>query len=123
MTTRRTFIKNSGTLIAGAAITPLAFHKARAKVSANDKLTVALIGCKGMGMYNLTDHLQQPGIECAALCDVDSNILQERTKTITELTGKSPKQYNDYRRVIEDKDIDIVIIGTAESATLGFPFP
>ena len=114
MTTRRTFIKNSGTLIAGAAITPLAFHKARAKVSANDKLTVALIGCKGMGMYNLTDHLQQPGIECAALCDVDSNILQERTKTITELTGKSPKQYNDYRRVIEDKDIDIVIIGTPD---------
>ena len=114
MTSRRTFIKNSGTLIAGAAISPLAFHKASAQISANDKLAVALIGCRGMGMYNLTDHLKQPGIECAALCDVDNNILQERTKTITELTGKTPKQYNDYRRVIEDKDIDIVIIGTPD---------
>lgn len=114
MTSRRTFIRNSGAVIAGAAISPLAFNKASAKVSANDKLTVALVGCKGMGMYNLTDHLKQPGIECAALCDVDNNILQERTKTITELTGKAPKQYNDYRRVIEDKDIDIVIIGTPD---------
>ncbi|HEU5145353.1 MAG TPA: Gfo/Idh/MocA family oxidoreductase, partial [Chryseosolibacter sp.] len=114
MVSRRTFIKNSGSLIAGAAMSPIVFHRATAKVSAQDKLTVALIGCKGMGMYNLTDHLKQPGIECAALCDVDSNILQERAKTITELTGKTPKQYDDYRRVIDDKDIDIVIVGTPD---------
>ena len=100
--------------MAGAALSPLAFQAARARVGANDKLTVALIGCKGMGMYNLTDHLKQPGIECAALCDVDNNILQERTKTITEMTGKAPRQYNDYRRVIDDKDIDIVIVGTPD---------
>lgn len=114
MTSRRTFIKNSGALIAGSAMSSLAFEKANAKVSAQDKLTVALIGCKGMGMYNLTDHLKQPGIECAALCDVDSNVLKERTKTIAELTGKSPKQYDDYRRVIDDKDIDVVIVGTPD---------
>lgn len=114
MTSRRTFIRNSGTLIAGAAMSPLAFRQAHSKISANDKLTVALIGCRGMGMYNLTDHLKQEGIECAALCDVDNNILQERTKTITELTGKAPRQYKDYRRVIDDKDIDIVIVGTPD---------
>jgi len=114
MTSRRTFIRNSGALMAGAAMSPLAFEKAHSKISASDKLTVALIGCKGMGMYNLTDHLKQEGIECAALCDVDKNILQERTKTITELTGKAPRQYDDYRRVIDDKDIDIVIIGTPD---------
>lgn len=114
MTSRRTFIRNSGTLIAGAAMSPLAFRQAHSKISANDKLTVALIGCRGMGMYNLTDHLKQEGIECAALCDVDNNILQERTKTITELTGKAPRQYQDYRQVIDDKDIDIVIVGTPD---------
>ena len=65
-------------------------------------------------MYDLTDHLKQPGIECAALCDVDSNILNERAKKVQELTGKSPKLYKDYRHVIDDKDIDIVIIGTPD---------
>lgn len=114
MPSRRTFIQNTGSLLAGAALSPLALSRLSAGVSQNDKLTVALVGCKGMGMYNLTDHLKQPGITCAALCDVDNNILQERANTIAELTGKKPQLYRDYRQVIDDKDIDIVIIGTPD---------
>ncbi len=114
MASRRTFLKNSGSLLAGAALTPMVYSRMNAGVSQNDKLTVALIGCKGMGMYDLTDHLKQPGIECGALCDVDNNVLQERAKTVLELTGKTPKLYKDYRQVIDDRDIDIVIIGTPD---------
>src|SRR5687767_5821906 len=114
MNSRRRFLHHSGSLLAGAALTPLLYSKLHAGVSQNDKLRVALIGCKGMGMYNLTDHLKQPGIECVALCDIDNNILQERAKTILELTGKTPKRHKDYRHVIDDKDIDIVIIGTPD---------
>ncbi|MDQ2658415.1 MAG: Gfo/Idh/MocA family oxidoreductase [Bacteroidota bacterium] len=114
MASRRTFLRNSGSLLAGAALTPLVYTRMNAGISQNDKLTVALIGCNGMGMYDLTDHLKQPGIECGALCDVDNNILQERAKTIQQLTGKTPKLYNDYRQVIDDPDIDIVIIGTPD---------
>lgn len=114
MPSRRTFIQNTGSLLAGAALSPLAWSRLNAGIAQNDKLTVALVGCKGMGMYNLTDHLKQPGITCAALCDVDDNILQERAKTITELTGKEPQRYRDYRQVIDDKTIDIVIIGTPD---------
>jgi predicted dehydrogenase len=114
MHSRRKFIRNSGSFLAGAALSPLLAPQLAAKISANDKLAVALIGCRGMGMYNLTDHLKQPGIECAALCDVDGNILQERAKKVLELTGKSPKLYSDYRHILDDKDIDIVIIGTPD---------
>jgi predicted dehydrogenase len=114
MKSRRTFLRKSGGLLAGAALSPLAYSKLNAGIDQNDKLTVALIGCKGMGMYNLTDHLKQPGIECIALCDVDNNILQERARTVQELTGKAPALYGDYRRVIDDKNIDIVIIGTPD---------
>jgi predicted dehydrogenase len=114
MQSRRTFMKNSGSLLAGAAMQPLMSTKLNAGIGANDKLNVALIGCRGMGMYNLTDHLKQPGIECIALCDVDQNILQERAKTVHELTGKKPQLVNDYRRVIDNRDVDIVIIGTPD---------
>lgn len=110
MITRRKFLRHTGSALAGAAALPLMSHRS----SANDKLLVALIGCKGMGMYNLTDHLKQSGVECAALCDVDNNILQERAGRIRELTGTTPKLYKDYRQVIDDKDIDIVIIGTPD---------
>jgi predicted dehydrogenase len=114
MSSRRKFIKNSGSLLAGAALSPLMTERLKAGISAADQLNVALIGCKGMGMYNLTDHLKQPGIHCVALCDVDSNILQERAKTVQELTGKTPVLYSDYRRVIDDRQVDIVIIGTPD---------
>jgi predicted dehydrogenase len=67
-----------------------------------------------MGMYNLTDHMKQPGINCVALCDVDNNILQERAKTVKEQTGKMPALHKDYRRVIDDPQVDIVIIGTPD---------
>ncbi len=114
MATRRTFLLNSGSILAGAALSPAVYSRLNAGIAQSDKLNVALIGCKGMGMYDLTDHLKQPGIECTALCDVDNNILQERAKTVQELTGKMPKLYKDYRQVIDDKDIDIVIIGTPD---------
>jgi len=114
MGSRRRFIKNSGALLTGAALSPMITGKLKAGISANDQLNVALIGCRGMGMYDLTDHLKQAGINCAALCDVDSNILQERAKTVQELTGKTPALYKDYRRVIDDPDVDIVIIGTPD---------
>lgn len=114
MRSRRKFIRNSGSLLAGAALSSMVSPDIHARISPNDKLTVALIGCRGMGMYNLTDHLKQPGIGCAALCDVDSNVLQERAKTIEELTGSKPQLYKDYRHIIDDKAIDIVIIGTPD---------
>jgi predicted dehydrogenase len=114
MISRRAFMKNSGSLVAGAALIPFASAPSGAAVAANDKINVALIGCKGMGMYDLTDHLKQPGVECVALCDVDNNILQERAKTIAELTGKKPQLYGDYRHIIDDKQVDVVIVGTPD---------
>lgn len=113
MVTRRRFIRQSGSLLAGAALSPL-YGKAKGRVAAADRLQVALIGCKGMGFYNLTDHLKQPDIACVALCDVDENILRERAKTVQELTGKMPALYGDYRRVIDNPHVDIVIIGTPD---------
>jgi predicted dehydrogenase len=114
MNSRRRFLQHTGSLLTGAALTPLLYPKLHAGVSQNDKIQIALIGCKGMGMFNLTDHLKISEVECAALCDVDENILSERAKTITELTGKTPKLYKDYRQVLENKDIDVVIIGTPD---------
>src|SRR5688572_2681693 len=110
MTTRRQFIAKSATIAAATALSPLV----KAGISQNDKIAVALIGCNGMGWYNLTDHLKFPEVECAALCDVDENVLNRRADELEKLTGKKAKLYKDYRKVLEDKDIDAVIIGTPD---------
>jgi predicted dehydrogenase len=114
MTSRRKFIRHSGSLIAGAALSPLFADKLRAGIAPNEKINIALIGCNGMGMYDLTDHLKQPEVDCVAMCDVDDNVLQERAKTVIELTGKKPQLFKDYRRIIDDKNIDVVIVGTPD---------
>src|ERR1043166_199280 len=133
MTTRRNFLYKTASATAAAMFSPLIIPGLRAGVSPrsaeagylpagrhgakamqNDKITVALIGCNGMGWYNLTDHLKFPEVECVALCDVDENVLNKRAAEVEKMTGKKPKLYKDYRKVLEDKSINAFIIGTPD---------
>lgn len=115
---RRKFINNTGKIITGAGVlSSLSAGSVLAKScvsGANDKVVVGLIGCKGMGFANLQTFLDQPGVECAALCDVDQSVLDQRTEGVEKKTGKKPQQYRDYRKLIENKDIDVVIVGTPD---------
>jgi len=114
---RREFLKQSVATLAGAGIASMVPEALRAKpgkTSANDTLVVGLIGCKSMGYTNLKDFLKQPGVVCAALCDVDDEWLNKRAAEVKETTGKKPKRYKDFRKLLERKDIDVVIIGTPD---------
>lgn len=118
-TTRRDFLANTTKLItatglAGLAGSPLLSAAANKKSSANDKVVVALIGCRSMGFGDLENALKQPGVECGALCDIDDEVLTRRTADVFRIQGKAPLQYKDYRKLMENKDIDAVIIGTPD---------
>jgi len=115
--TRRKFIKSSTLAASGIGMLagiPVTLDTAFWPTSANDKIIVGLIGCNGMGFADLKAFLNQPGVECAALCDVDQNVLEKRAAETFELTGKKPKTFGDFRKLIEIKDIDAVIIGTPD---------
>ena len=112
--TRRNFIKNASLLAAGSLIPVNVLSLERNKVGPNDKIRVALIGANGMGFNNLTSFLKNPEIECVALCDVDKNVLDRRLKNLSELGVSGPVLYSDYRKMLENKDIDVVIIGTPD---------
>lgn len=111
-TNRRAFIKN--TAVAGLATGTFPTILKAGTFSANDTVVVGLIGCKGMGFNDLKAFLGQPKIACSALCDVDSNILNERAAETEQLTGKKPALFKDYRKMLEQKDIDVVIVGTPD---------
>lgn len=83
-------------------------------LGANEKVSLGVIGCNGMGFSNLTAHLKLPNVECAALCDVDANVLEKRAAEVEQMTGTKPKTYGDYRKMLENKDIDAVIIATPD---------
>jgi predicted dehydrogenase len=114
-TTRREFIKPFA-VAAGAGVVAAVARPLRAGpgTAPSDTLVVALIGCGGMGWHNLEDFLKQPGVACAALCDIDDERLEEKAQKAEEITGKRPELLRDYRKVLERKDVDAVIIATPD---------
>ena len=115
---RREFIRQTSGAAAGlglAGILPLEMIAAqRKRISPNDKLGLAVIGCNGMGWTNMSRHFQVDGVECVALCDVDQSVLDRRAAETEKIQGKKPKLYGDYRKLLDNKDVDAVIIGTPD---------
>jgi predicted dehydrogenase len=112
---RREFIKKSSLSAAGmgvATVLPSAVWKP--KVAPSDQICVALIGCRNHGFSILRHHLNNDDVRCVAMCDVDENVLNDRSGQVEESYGQSPARYRDYRRMLEQDDIDAVIIGTPD---------
>lgn len=118
MATRKEFITTSGKLVAGfgaASMVPGSAFSILNKRNVNDRIVFGLIGCKGMGWANLENLLQaDENIVCGALCDVDENVLNERATEFENQYNSKPVLYKDYRRMLDNKDIDVVIIATPD---------
>ncbi|GAB5524916.1 MAG: Gfo/Idh/MocA family oxidoreductase [Roseivirga sp.] len=110
---RRGFIKKSSLLTVGLTTLP-AFLSASQLAAAHDTVNMAVIGCNGMGWSNMRSHLQMANVRCIALCDVDDSVLARRTEEYKEYRDNSITTYKDYRKLLENKDIDAVVIGTPD---------
>lgn len=120
MTHRRHFLKQGSAIIGGAAILSAidnpAFAIFRKSFSPASQINIGAIGINGMGWADLTSALKQPGVNLVALCDVDRNVLEKRRGDLAKLNvdASKVKIYSDYRKLLEQKDIDAVIIGTPD---------
>ena len=118
MASRRDFIKSVPlytTAVGASTLFPVELLGAmRQSVSPNDKIQVGLIGCKGMGFTNLLSLLKINEIEVVALCDIDQGVLKQRTADLEKANIKKPKWYSDYRQLLDDTDVDLVVIGTPD---------
>jgi len=112
--TRRNFIKTTSVLAAGSVLPLEALSGCVAGAAPSDRIRVALVGGNSMGWNDLASFLKNPEVDCVALCDVDRNVLNKRTDEIVKMNRPQPKLYVDYRKMLEDKDIDVVIVGTPD---------
>jgi len=113
---RRTFIKTSAQVLAGLGVTtamPWSALGQSRRVSANDKINIGAIGVNGMGWSDVQSMSKIPEVQIVALCDVDENVLNWRKYDLAK-NGIQTKTYEDYRKLLERKDIDAVIIGTPD---------
>jgi predicted dehydrogenase len=120
MHNRRSFIRQAGVL-AGTSILATAVHQKSfaafsREMAASDRIHVAAVGINGMGWADLLSSLKQPGVEVVMLCDTDQNVLNKRMADLAKLNVdvSKIKTTGDYRRVLENKDVDVVIIGTPD---------
>ena len=117
MHNRRSFLHRSAWLVAGAGLLPYPdlLNKGKA-VAPSDRIRLASIGIKGMGWSNTMAALQVPGVELVAVCDIDRPAIDERLAEFTKNGGNASaiKTTGDYRTLLDDKNIDVIMIGTPD---------
>ena len=110
---RRSFVKKSGA-VAGTTLAASMIPWSVSCSSPSDRIGVALIGCRNMGFTDLKAFLDEENVDCIAMCDVDKKILEERASEVEKLKSKRPQTFTDFRKVLELKDVNAVIIGTPD---------
>ena len=112
---RRTFIRKTAYTSTGIGLSTIIPSEVwGAKTAPSDKINVGLIGCRNMGFGDLQQQLKSTEVNCAALCDVDDSVLNAKATEIKNKYNQTPKLYKDFRKLLEQKDIDAVIIGTPD---------
>jgi predicted dehydrogenase len=115
---RRDFLRTAGAVTAGALLPGWARSSAFGLqsprvIGANDRIRIGAIGCGGMGTAHLRSMVDQSkkneaNIQVIAVCD----IYEPRKNQAKTITGGTV--YHDYRKLLENKDVDVVLIATPE---------
>lgn len=77
---------------------------------------VGLIGTGWYGKSDLFRLIQVTPVEVVSLCDVDTRLLTEAAELVSQRqkSKRKPRTYSDYRKMLAEKDLDIVLIGTPD---------
>ncbi len=114
---RRKFLHTTGQTLAGASLMSAfpweAIAASKRKVSQNDRINVGVIGANGMGWSDAQSFMKIPEVNLMAICDVDQRVIDKRVAEVKE-ANITLQAYNDYRKLLDNKDIDVVIIGTPD---------
>jgi predicted dehydrogenase len=110
-TTRRQFLEDSILAVAASAFasTPLIAAEDR-PVSANDKITVAIIGCGIRGKQHAAELERLPECEIAYVCDPDRDRAGEVASDLVAKGRSRPKEVQDLRAILDDKSVAAVFV-------------
>ncbi len=110
---RRKFLQVGGFGAAGLALSAIPNFAAE---FADQKKRVGLIGPGWYGKCDLFRLIQVAPVEVVSLCDVDKRMLAEAADLVAarQVSKKKPRTYGDYREMLKEKDLDLVLIGTPD---------
>lgn len=109
---RRGFLKKFTTASAGVMVSLPIVKRSFAKNSPNDTINIAVIGIGGRGQDHYRALAKISNVKIAVLCDIDQRLFPEAVANVEKMTGYKVKTEMEYRKVLDDKNIDAVSIAT-----------
>lgn len=113
-TSRRKFIKTASTGAAALAfggILPGFSAKSYASIlGANERIKVGCMGVNSRGKFVSANFARQKNCEVMYICDVDKRAAAKCIKLVAETQNKTPKNQPDFRKALEDKDMDVLVV-------------
>ncbi len=106
---RRLFLGVAGTTALGASLPRRVWAG-----SAGERVRVAVVGVNGRGIDLARMFSKAENAEVVAICDVDSRVVGKAVGIVEEATGKRPRVEGDFRRLLDDAEIDAMAIATPD---------
>lgn len=109
---RRQFIHKSALTTATLATTgPLLKRKMNAQGQSSNRIRVGVMGLS-RGMSHVKNALRSPNVDVAYVCDVDQQRIDSAVSVVEKQNAPKPKGVRDFRRMLEDKEVDAIMIAT-----------
>ncbi|MDA2924779.1 Gfo/Idh/MocA family oxidoreductase [Acidobacteria bacterium AH-259-L09] len=110
---RREFLKKTA-ITAGLITSAPAVRKGFAGNSPNNRINIAVVGFHGRGRTHYREFAGMPNVRVAAVCDVDERLFSEAVSDIDNISGFKPRTEYDFRRLLDNKEIDAISIATPD---------
>ncbi|MGZ4965224.1 MAG: Gfo/Idh/MocA family oxidoreductase, partial [Limisphaerales bacterium] len=110
--TRRSFLQKTALATGAITLGGCATHRPNHRViGANSDIRVAVVGFHGRGSDHIAGLRNVKGVRLVALCDVDKHVLGNGVEAAKN-RGENVQGYTDIRKLLEDKNVDVISIAT-----------
>lgn len=111
---RRSFIQKTSAVSAaiafGGILPGFSASQYRNILGSNEKITAAVMGVNSRGLAVGSNFASQKECELMYVCDVDSRAMDKCVTAVEKIQGKKPKAEGDFRKALEDKNLDLLIV-------------
>lgn len=115
---RRNFIKKaaagSAAVMAGGILPGFSAVSYKRIVGANEKLRASVMGVNSRGNALAQNFAFQSNCDVIHICDVDSRAIEKCVANVEKVQGIKPKGFSDFRKSLEDKNVDILVVAAPD---------